>query len=117
MVRRTLSTRLITGSLSRAETECEGRATTEPTVAGSTLSALDSNPTNIIDPGWGQDGLRLASIPSFGKSCPQPNRIKIMNMTVSQLEKAEQDRRSGGEAAARKRLRREDGGHRHHPLY
>ena len=80
-----------TGALSRAEQARAGGALIKPMVADAFLPTLDSNPTNIIDRGWGQDGLRNASKSSFRKSCPQPNGSKALSESVRQLEPSVRD--------------------------
>ncbi len=60
----------LTSGLSSAVTARAGGALIEPMVAESIMPALDSNPTNIIDGGWGQDGLRNTTKSSIRKSCP-----------------------------------------------
>jgi len=88
----TWQTSALAGGLSRAVAARAGGALIEPIVAESIMPTLDSNPTNIIDRGWGQDGLRNASKSSFRKSCPQPNGSKALSESVSQLEPSARDR-------------------------
>ncbi len=72
-------------ALSRAELARAGGARLLPMVAASTMPALDSNPTNIIDRGWGQDGLCKTTKSSLRKS-PQPNGNIALREPVRQLE-------------------------------
>lgn len=89
----TMSANLMAGWLSRAATEREGRAAIKPMTEDAPLPALDSIPTSIIDAVGGQDGLREASTPSFGQSCPQPSRSEALNNPMCRLGQVKQDRR------------------------
>lgn len=60
-------------------------------VAASTMPALDSNPSNIIDRSWGKDGLRKTTNSTFGKSLPQHNGNKALREPVRQLEPSARD--------------------------
>lgn len=117
--RNTMQSSSMAGALSRAATECEGRATLEPKNAGSSLPALDSIPTNIIDHSWGQDGLRQASKSSIGKILPQPNGNKALGEPVRRLEQSDMAwRRDSRRARMRERGRAARTASRsYHPLY
>lgn len=82
----TLQSSALTGALARAVPACEGRAQIEPWVTGSTLSALASNPTNIINAVGEKDGLCNASNSLFVKSLPQPSGSTSLSKSMSQLE-------------------------------
>ena len=81
-----LQSRAPTGALSRAEQARAGGAQLLPMVAASTMPALDSNPSNIIDRSWGKDGLCNTTSSTFGKSLPQHNGNKALREPVRQLE-------------------------------
>ena len=86
-----LQSNLTASALSRAEQARAGGALLLPMVAASIMPALDSNPTNIIDRGWGQDGLRKTTKSSRRKSLPQPNGSKALREPVRQLEPSARD--------------------------
>ena len=82
-----------TGAASRAATKREGRAPTEPMVAGSFWPALDAEPTRTIRVVGGQDDMRQTPSSSTKKSCPQPSETKRFD---SQDVMLAQDKRGRG---------------------
>jgi len=83
----------LTGALSRAVTARAGGAHLKPMVAASILPALDSNPSNIIDRGWGQDGLCKTTKSSIRKSCPNLTETRLSAIPVANWSKSSADAR------------------------
>jgi len=91
----TLLSNPLTGALSTAVTARAGGVLIRLMVWKSTLSAVDSNPTSIINAVGDKDGLCDASNSLFVKSLPQPSGSTSLSEVVRQLEQGK-----GGCAAA-----------------